>query len=184
MVQKLRAKQRIEDTIPKIPVILLERKVILIVLIKTQEPDRYLRSNKTIEREADSDSCYRCQSENTCTALEESEVWCWILTEQKHPDVTRNSSPKCSDTYVHDFGSSLIQRRREGHALTTRVLSRQPWFWLTQLRDWIRLLRTLLVSLDADCKEKMEEVMISWRDRGRKNCTIDYTEQLSSRTVH
>ncbi|CZR63838.1 related to dynein light intermediate chain 2 [Phialocephala subalpina] len=49
----------------------------------------------------------------------------------------------------------------------------QPWFWLRQLRDWIRLLRTLLVSLDADCKEKMEEVMISWRDRGRGGNSLD-----------
>ncbi|KUJ09858.1 uncharacterized protein LY89DRAFT_788095 [Mollisia scopiformis] len=49
----------------------------------------------------------------------------------------------------------------------------QPWFWLRQLRDWIRLLRTLLVSLDGDCKEKMEEVMISWRDRGRGGNSLD-----------
>ncbi|KAH9214011.1 dynein light intermediate chain-domain-containing protein [Leptodontidium sp. 2 PMI_412] len=49
----------------------------------------------------------------------------------------------------------------------------QPWFWLRQLRDWIRLLRTLLVSLDSDCKEKMEEVMISWRDRGRGGNSLD-----------
>jgi dynein light intermediate chain 1 len=49
----------------------------------------------------------------------------------------------------------------------------QPWFWLRELRDWIRLLRTLLVSLDADCKEKMEEVMISWRDRGRGGNALD-----------
>lgn len=49
----------------------------------------------------------------------------------------------------------------------------QPWFWLRELRDWIRLLRTLLVSLDADCKEKMEEVMISWRDRGRGGNSLD-----------
>lgn len=49
----------------------------------------------------------------------------------------------------------------------------QPWLWLHQLRDWIRLLRTLLVSLDHDCKEKMEEVMISWRDRGRGTASLD-----------
>lgn len=49
----------------------------------------------------------------------------------------------------------------------------QPWFWLKELRDWIRLLRTLLVSLDADCKEKMEEVMINWRDRGRGGNSLD-----------
>ncbi|KAF5877539.1 putative dynein light intermediate chain protein [Botrytis fragariae] len=49
----------------------------------------------------------------------------------------------------------------------------QPWFWLRELRDWIRLLRPLLISLDEDCKEKMEEVMISWRDRGRGGSTLD-----------
>lgn len=49
----------------------------------------------------------------------------------------------------------------------------QPWFWLRELRGWIRLLRTLLTSLDNDCKEKMEEVMISWRDRGRGGNALD-----------
>ncbi|RFU32410.1 hypothetical protein B7463_g3923, partial [Scytalidium lignicola] len=49
----------------------------------------------------------------------------------------------------------------------------QPWFWLRELRAWIRLLRTLLVSLDDDSKEKMEEVMIRWRDRGRSSNNLD-----------
>lgn len=43
----------------------------------------------------------------------------------------------------------------------------QPWKWMRQLRQWILLLRTVLVSLSNECKETMEEVMISWRDRGR-----------------
>ncbi|KAH8886468.1 hypothetical protein GQ53DRAFT_658188 [Thozetella sp. PMI_491] len=43
----------------------------------------------------------------------------------------------------------------------------QPWKWLRQLRQWILLLRTVLVSLSNECKETMEEVMVSWRDRGR-----------------
>ena len=29
------------------------------------------------------------------------------------------------------------------------------------------------MSLDQDCKEKMEEVMISWRDRGRGGNALD-----------
>ena len=49
----------------------------------------------------------------------------------------------------------------------------EPWFWLRQLRDWVLLLRTLLVSLDDDCKEKMEEVMLGWRDRGRGGNNLD-----------
>lgn len=42
-----------------------------------------------------------------------------------------------------------------------------PWEWMRQLRHWILLLRTVLVSLSSECKETMEEVMINWRDRGR-----------------
>lgn len=38
---------------------------------------------------------------------------------------------------------------------------------MRQLRDWILLLRTVLVSLSIEAKDAMEEVMISWRDRGR-----------------
>ncbi|EGS22626.1 putative motor protein [Thermochaetoides thermophila DSM 1495] len=43
----------------------------------------------------------------------------------------------------------------------------QPWKWMRQLREWILLLRTVLVSLSHECKATMEEVMLSWRDRGR-----------------
>ncbi|KAK3372161.1 dynein light intermediate chain-domain-containing protein [Podospora didyma] len=43
----------------------------------------------------------------------------------------------------------------------------QPWKWMRQLREWILLLRTVIQSLDDDCRAAMEEVMISWRDRGR-----------------
>lgn len=43
----------------------------------------------------------------------------------------------------------------------------QPWLWMRQLREWILLLRTVLLSLSIEAKDVMEEVMISWRDRGR-----------------
>ncbi|KAK3364517.1 dynein light intermediate chain-domain-containing protein [Lasiosphaeria hispida] len=43
----------------------------------------------------------------------------------------------------------------------------QPWKWMRQLREWILLLRTVLISLPNECKATMEEVMLSWRDRGR-----------------
>ncbi|KAK1758100.1 cytoplasmic dynein 1 light intermediate chain 2 [Echria macrotheca] len=43
----------------------------------------------------------------------------------------------------------------------------QPWKWMRQLREWILLLRTVLISLSGECKETMEEVMEAWRDRGR-----------------
>ncbi|KAK4177311.1 putative dynein 1 light intermediate chain 1 [Triangularia setosa] len=43
----------------------------------------------------------------------------------------------------------------------------QPWKWMRQLREWILLLRTVLISLSHECMATMEEVMLSWRDRGR-----------------
>jgi dynein light intermediate chain 1 len=43
----------------------------------------------------------------------------------------------------------------------------QPWKWMRQLREWILLLRTVMVSLSDEAKETMEEVMVAWRDRGR-----------------
>ena len=42
---------------------------------------------------------------------------------------------------------------------------------MRQLRQWILLLRTVLVSLSNESKETMEEVMLSWRDRGRQGGT-------------
>lgn len=42
-----------------------------------------------------------------------------------------------------------------------------PWTWVRQLRDWIRLLRSVLISLDDDTKIVMEELMAEWRDRKR-----------------
>lgn len=43
----------------------------------------------------------------------------------------------------------------------------QPWRWLRQLREWILLLRTVLVSLSPAAKEALEETMEQWRERGR-----------------
>ncbi|KFY26079.1 hypothetical protein V493_04288 [Pseudogymnoascus sp. VKM F-4281 (FW-2241)] len=55
----------------------------------------------------------------------------------------------------------------------------EPWLWLQQLKDWVKLLRVLLVSLSPECKAKMEEVMIRWRDRGR-GTALDGGGSLSS----
>ncbi|KAI0998006.1 hypothetical protein K3495_g10183 [Podosphaera aphanis] len=57
----------------------------------------------------------------------------------------------------------------------------QPWFWLRQLQAWIRLLRTLLVSLDAECKSVMEEVMLEWRDKTRN--AINFDRGISSAKI-
>ncbi|EFE34253.1 uncharacterized protein ARB_06650 [Trichophyton benhamiae CBS 112371] len=42
-----------------------------------------------------------------------------------------------------------------------------PWTWVRELREWIRLLRSVLISLDDETKVVMEEVMSDWKDRRR-----------------
>ncbi|GAB1312478.1 Dynein light intermediate chain [Madurella fahalii] len=62
----------------------------------------------------------------------------------------------------------------------------QPWKWMRQLREWILLLRTVLVSLTNECKDAMEEVMLSWRDRGRGGASgtnLDGTAAVPSSEV-
>lgn len=43
----------------------------------------------------------------------------------------------------------------------------QPWNWVRQLRDWIRLLRSVVVSLDVESKQAMEDNVVHWRDTKR-----------------
>lgn len=62
----------------------------------------------------------------------------------------------------------LLTPQSLSNTLTVILLDwAQPWLWLRQLRDWVRLLRSLLLSLDDATKEAMEERRISWRDNGR-----------------
>ncbi|KAI3326883.1 dynein light intermediate chain-domain-containing protein [Xylariaceae sp. AK1471] len=49
----------------------------------------------------------------------------------------------------------------------------QPWSWMRQLREWLLLLRTVLLSLSPECKEAMEEVISSWRERGRTGGSVN-----------
>ncbi|KAF1999050.1 dynein [Amniculicola lignicola CBS 123094] len=42
-----------------------------------------------------------------------------------------------------------------------------PWLWVRQLRDWIRVLRSLIVSLDDASKEVLEENIMVLQDKGR-----------------
>ncbi|MCJ1253825.1 hypothetical protein MMC24_001639 [Lignoscripta atroalba] len=49
----------------------------------------------------------------------------------------------------------------------------EPWLWIRQLRDWIRLLREVLFSLDDDVKEVMGEVMQDWQQRRRGASAYD-----------
>lgn len=43
----------------------------------------------------------------------------------------------------------------------------EPWSWVRQLREWMLLLRTVLLSLPDESKITMEEVMSQWKERGR-----------------
>ncbi|MCJ1404846.1 hypothetical protein MMC11_008072 [Xylographa trunciseda] len=43
----------------------------------------------------------------------------------------------------------------------------EPWNWVRQIRDWIQLLREVLMSLDDDAKDIMEEIMHEWQ-QGKK----------------
>lgn len=42
-----------------------------------------------------------------------------------------------------------------------------PWLWARQLRDWIRVLRSLIMSLDDASKEVLEENIQILQDKGR-----------------
>jgi dynein light intermediate chain 1 len=42
-----------------------------------------------------------------------------------------------------------------------------PWLWIRQLRDWIRVLRSLILSLDDPSKEVLEENIQTLQDKGR-----------------
>lgn len=42
-----------------------------------------------------------------------------------------------------------------------------PWLWIRQLRDWIRVLRSLVVSLDDASKEVLHDNIATLQDKGR-----------------
>lgn len=42
-----------------------------------------------------------------------------------------------------------------------------PWLWIRQLRDWVRVLRSLIVSLDDASKVVLEENIQALQDKGR-----------------
>ncbi|KAI2639225.1 dynein light intermediate chain-domain-containing protein [Xylaria nigripes] len=49
----------------------------------------------------------------------------------------------------------------------------QPWSWMRQLREWLSLLRSVILSLSPECKEAMEEVISGWRERGRAGGSVN-----------
>lgn len=54
------------------------------------------------------------------------------------------------------------------HMLVVILLDwNHPWLWIRQLRDWIRVLRSLIVSLDDASKAVLEENISILQDKGR-----------------
>ena len=43
----------------------------------------------------------------------------------------------------------------------------EPWRWVRQIRDWIRLLHGALSTLGDSAKERMQEIMQDWEQRRR-----------------
>ena len=42
-----------------------------------------------------------------------------------------------------------------------------PWSWARQVRDWVRFLKGVVVSMDDECKVTAEETMQEWQQRRR-----------------
>lgn len=62
----------------------------------------------------------------------------------------------------------LLTPRMIPHTLIVVLLDwNQPWNWVRQLRAWIRLLRSIIVSLDDESKIAMEETLNHWRSQKR-----------------
>lgn len=48
----------------------------------------------------------------------------------------------------------------------------EPHAWLRKLQKWILLLRTVFLSLGPKERDAMEELMVSWRNRGREGSSV------------
>lgn len=55
-----------------------------------------------------------------------------------------------------------------------------PWTWVRRLREWVRLLRHVLISLDDETKVVMEENMTQWRERKKGIDATSTGSQASS----
>ncbi|KAF2703767.1 dynein [Pleomassaria siparia CBS 279.74] len=54
------------------------------------------------------------------------------------------------------------------HMLVVILLDwNHPWLWIRQLRDWMRVLRSLILSLDDASKEVLDENIVTLQDKGR-----------------
>ena len=49
----------------------------------------------------------------------------------------------------------------------------EPWHWVRQIRDWIRLLQSVTSTLEKEPKDAMESVVQEWQQRKRGVFTYD-----------
>lgn len=60
----------------------------------------------------------------------------------------------------------LLSKRYVKDTLITILLDwSEPWKWARQLRQWVRLLRKVILTLDDETKIEMEENMNAWKER-------------------
>ena len=55
----------------------------------------------------------------------------------------------------------------------------EPWSWVRQLRDWIRLIKGVTASLDNAASDVMEQVMQEWQKRKRGVATHEAMSSAS-----
>lgn len=58
-----------------------------------------------------------------------------------------------------------------------------PWLWIRQLRDWIRVLRSLIRSLDDATKEVLEENITTLKINGRSMGSLEGTSAAENLAV-
>ncbi|MCJ1307963.1 hypothetical protein MMC25_001613 [Agyrium rufum] len=49
----------------------------------------------------------------------------------------------------------------------------EPWNWMRQLRDWVYLLRQVVMGLEIEEKDAMERLMLDWQQRRASNVFTD-----------
>ena len=78
----------------------------------------------------------------------------------------------CSSSFTSLLKPSITTQSIPNTLIVILLDWNAPWQWLRQLRDWLRRLRTLLLSLDDESKDALEENIKKWRGKGR-NAGID-----------
>ncbi|KAL8916544.1 MAG: hypothetical protein Q9172_006261, partial [Xanthocarpia lactea] len=88
-----------------------------------------------------------------------------------HDDVLARLSiyllPECSSVYSA-LVKPLLSPKTISETLVVILLDwADPWSWARQVRDWVRFLKGVVVSMDDDCKVTAEETMQEWQQRRR-----------------